>query len=251
MIKTTIRQYPHYFLRLILAILLLTASTAPAPAALPKPEILHYVADMALFKDAASATITLREMGKNKFEGVMEGQTNGLVGAFTAHRKDRYTTKMQLVDGKLQPLLYTEEAKMGRKHIYKEYRFDYDRQRLEMWRRNKDGIMDLKWSTELTQPIYDPISAFYNFRLGALGEVKSGNTFSVTGIPYPHPETIQIQVGSQEPDNRQATVTIRQRPFEDEIGEVKVRFDDNLVPLSAWTKVPLFGKITGRLVNKK
>ena len=204
-----------------------------------------------MFKDAGSATIALRELGQDKFEGVMEGQTNGIIAAFTAHRQDRYATKMQLVEGKLQPLLYTEEAKMGKKHIYKEYRFDYNRQRLEMWRRSKEGVMVLKWSTELTQPIYDAISAFYNFRIGALGEVKAGNTLSVAGIPYPHPETIIIQVGPQEPHNRQATVTIRQRAFEDEIAEVHVSFDDNLVPLGAWTKVALFGKITGRLVSRK
>jgi Protein of unknown function (DUF3108) len=249
--KTAVSHYTNYFLKITLAVLVLILYAIPVPAVSLKPEILHYIADMPLFKDAASATVSLREVAKDTFEGVMEGQTNGLIAAFTAHRSDRYATTMRLVQGKLQPLLYTEEAKIGKKHIYKEYRFDYNRQRLEMWRRSKDGVMVLKWETELTQPIYDPISAFYNFRMGALGEVKAGNTLCVAGIPYPHPETIIIQVGPQEPNNRQATVTIRHRPFEDEIGEVHARFDDNLVPLAAWTHVTLFGKITGRLVGRQ
>jgi hypothetical protein len=239
-------------LTILLAVLIAASSALPAMAAAAlKPEILYYVADMAMFKDAASGTISLRELGKDKFLGVMEGQTNGLVGILSGHRKDRYATTMQLVEGKLQPLLYTEEAKMSKKRIYKEYRFDYQQQRLEMWRRNKEGVMTLEWSTELTEPIYDAVSAFYNFRIGALGEIKAGNTISVTGIPYPHPENLVIQVGPQDPNNRQATVTIRQRALSDEIAEVHTRFNDNMVPLEAWTKVPLFGKITGRLVSGK
>jgi len=139
---------------------------------------------MSLCKDVGSATVSLREVGKDKFEGVIESQTNGIVAAFTAHRRDRYATTMQMVQGKLQPLLYIEESRVGKKHLYKEYRFDYGRRKLELWRRSKDGVMVLKWETELTQPIYDPISALYNFRIGALGEVKAGNTLSVAGIPY-------------------------------------------------------------------
>jgi Protein of unknown function (DUF3108) len=243
--------YTLGLLRILLTVLIAASSAVPAMAATLKPEVLHYVADMAMFKDAASGTISLRGLGQDKFLGVMEGQTNGLIGVLSAHRKDRYATTMQLVEGKLQPILYTEEAKWGSKHIYKEYRFNYDRKILEMWRRNKKGVMALEWSTELTEPIYDGISAFYNFRIGALGEIKAGNTMSVAGIPYPHPETIVVRVGPQEPNNRQATVTIRQRALSDEIADVHIRFDDTMVPLEAWTKVPLFGKITGRLVSGK
>jgi hypothetical protein len=248
--KTAFWRYIISFPGIMPAVLILALYAQPVPAVSLKPEILHYTADLAMFKDAASATISFRELGKDRFEGVMEGQTNGIIGAFTANRRDRYATTMQMVQGKLQPLLYTEEAKIGSKHIYKEYRFDYTKQRLEMWRRNKDGVMVLKWETELTQPIYDPISAFYNFRIGALGEVKAGNTLYATGIPYPHPETMMVQVGPQESNARQATVTIRQRVSDDEIGEVHVRFDDNLVPVAAWTKVALIGKISGRLVSR-
>jgi hypothetical protein len=236
---------------ILLTVLILAAMFLPAWAVNLKPEILHYTADLPIFKDAGSATVSLREVGKDTFEGVMEGQTNGLIGAFTSHRRDRYATTMQMTQGKLKPLLYIEESRTGKKHLYKEYRFDYNRRRLEMWRRGNDGVMVLKWETELNQPIYDPISAFYNFRIGALGEVKAGNTIRVAGIPYPQPETITIQIGSQEPNNRQATVTIRHRPNKDEIGQIDASFDDNLVPLAAWTRVVLFGKITGRLVSRR
>jgi hypothetical protein len=235
----------------VLAAWSLSAALA-APGGPLQPETLHFTVDMPLFKDAGRATLSLQQLDKEKYEGVVEGETNGVIALFTAHRRDRYTTTMRLTQGKLQPLLYIEESWVGAKHLYKEYRFDYDRRRLELWRRGKDGeALVRKWETELTEPIYDPISAFYTFRIGGLGAIKGGDTISVAGIPYPHPETITVQIGLQEPGNRQVTVTIRNRPFENEVGLVHVRFDDDLVPLSAWTRVLQFGKLSGRLVSRQ
>jgi Protein of unknown function (DUF3108) len=244
-------RYNSCLLGVVLAVWSLSAALA-APSTTPKPETLHFTVDMPLFKDAGRAILSLRQLDTEKFEGVIEGETNGIIAVFTAHRRDRYATTMRLAQGKLQPLLYIEESWVGAKHLYKEYRFDYGRRRLEMWRRGKDGDeLVRKWETELTEPIYDPISAFYNFRIGGLGPVKGGDTMTVAGIPYPHPETIIIQIGLQEPGNRQAVVTIRNRPFENEVGLVHVRFDDDLVPLSAWTRVLQFGKLSGRLTSRQ
>ena len=236
---------------ILLAVLLLTLPALPASAATLQPETLHFTVDAPLIKDAGRATLSLRQLDKEKFEGVIEGETNGVIAFFTAHRRDCYRTTMRLVQGKLQPLIYTEESWLRGKHLYKEYRFDYNQRRLELWRRGEDGVLTLKWETELTEPIYDPISAFYNFRIGGLGEVKGGDTITVAGIPYPQPETIIIRIGLQEPGNRQAAVTIRNRPFENEIGLVHIRFDDDLVPLSAWTRVLQFGKLSGRLTGRQ
>jgi hypothetical protein len=239
------------FLKLGLTVLVLTLAALPAPAVTLQPETLHFTVDAPLIKNAGTATLSLRQSAADTYEGVIEGGTNGIVAFFSGQRRDRYACTMRQVQGKLKPLLYSEESREGQKHLYKEYRFDYDRRRLEMWRRGKDGVLVLKWETELNEPIYDPISAFYNFRMGSLGEVKGGETISVTGIPYPQPETIIIQVGPQEPGNRQAAVTIRNRPFKHEVGLVHIRFDDDLVPLSAWTRVLAFGKLSGRLTGRQ
>jgi hypothetical protein len=236
---------------IVLAAWSLSAALA-APGADLQPETLRFTVDMPLFKDAGRATLSLKQLDKEKFEGVVEGETTGVIALFTAHRRDRYATTMRLAQGKLQPLLYIEESWVGAKHLYKEYRFDYDRRRLELWRRGKDGeALVRKWETELTEPIYDPISAFYNFRIGGLGAIKGGDSITVAGIPYPHPETITVQIGPQEPGNRQVAVTIRNRPFDNEVGLVHVRFDDDLVPLSAWTRVLQFGKLSGRLTSRQ
>jgi hypothetical protein len=230
------------------ALQLLVALTASAWTL--QPEILYYTIDAAIIKDAAQVTVSLRQV-QEEFEGEVSVETNGLIAFCTAHRQDRYHTTMRLVQGRLQPLVYLEESRWGGKQRYMEYRFDYERQRLELWRRGKDGILARKWEKELTETIYDPISAFYNLRLGVLGKVKGGRTFTVAGIPYPHPQTMTIRLGPQEPGNRQATLTIRAQPQENAIAPVHIRFDDRLVPLSAWTKTPEFGQVSGRLTDRK
>jgi hypothetical protein len=230
---------------------LILVFTLAAPAAPPQPEILQYTVDAPLFKNAGSGTLSIRQLDRERFEGVIEGGTNGVIAVFSGHRRDRYSSTMRLKQGKLQPLLFIEESRTTKKHLYKEYRFDYDRRRLELWRRGENGVLAREWETELTEPIYDPICAFYNFRIGGLGEIKGGDTISVAGIPYPRPETIIIRIGPQEPGNRQVAVTIRNRPFEEEIGLVHIRFDDEMVPLSAWTRVLAFGKLSGRLVGRQ
>jgi hypothetical protein len=215
-----------------------------------QPETLYYTVDGSILKDVAQVTVSLQQVDE-KFEGEVNVETNGLIAFCTAHRRDRYHTTMRLVQGRLQPLVYIEESKWGGKQLYKEYRFDYDRQRLELWRRGQDGILSRKWEKELTATIYDPISAFYNLRLGALGKVKAGRTITVSGIPYPHPETMTIRFGPQEAGNSQATLTIRAQPQKNAIAPVHIRFDDHLVPLSAWTQTPEFGEVTGRLTGRK
>ncbi len=217
----------------------------------PQPTTWSYTVDALWFKDAGRAAISLRQIDQEHFEGEIEGETAGVIAFFTAHRRDRYRTTMRFHQGKLQPLIYIEESWRKRRHHYKEYRFDYEEHRLELWQQEENGALAKKWQTGLTEPFYDPISAFFNFRLGALGEIKGGDTITVAGVPYPEPEEIVIRLGPQEAGNRKATVAIRNRAFENESGLVHIVFDDHLTPLSAWTRVLKFGKLVGRLVEVK
>jgi len=238
------------WLGVILCLALSLGSALAAPPVILQPETLSYTVDAPLFKGAGRATISLRQVGEDHFEGEIEGETTGVIAFFTSHRRDCYRTTMRLVQGKLQPLVYTEESWRKGKYHLKEYRFDYAQSRLELRERGQDGGLSLKWQTELTGPIYDPISAFYNFRIGGLGEIKGGETITVAGVPYPQPEEIIIRIGLQEPGNRRAAVSIRNRAFENESGLVHIQFDDSLTPLSAWTRVLQFGKLSGRLTRR-
>lgn len=225
------------------------AAGLPAPALLP--EKLHYTVDALFFKDAGRATISLSPAAPGEFVGVIEGETSGVISWFTAYRRDKYQTRMQLQGGRLVPLTYSEESWRRGRHHYKEYRFDYQKHRLELWQRQENGELELKWETELTEPLYDPISAFYNFRLGALGDLKGGETIIVSGIPYPEPEEIVVRIGLKAAEGQKVTVAIRNRAFENESGLVHLVFDADLVPQTAWTRVLKFGKLSGRLIRQE
>jgi hypothetical protein len=108
--------------------------------------------------------------------------------------------------------------------------------------------LTLTWHTPLKEPVYDPLSAFYNYRLGLLGPLKEGETIKVAGIPHPKPEEIEIRNGPVTSEGRQVTVAILNPAFEDERGLVFVYFDDRGAPTHAWTRVLHFGKILGQLL---
>ena len=64
--KTAVWRHTHYFLGIMPAVLILALYAVPVPAVSLKPEILHYTADMAIFKDAASATIYVARIGQGQ-----------------------------------------------------------------------------------------------------------------------------------------------------------------------------------------
>lgn len=215
-----------------------------------RPERLVYAVEALWFREAGRATISLTANGGAEFVGVIEGETSGVISWFTAHRRDRYRTVMRLVNGQLLPLVYTEESWRRGRHYYKEYRFNYPAHQLELWQRRENGELTLTWHTALTETFYDPISAFYNFRLGALGALKGGETITVAGIPYPEPEEIVIRIGLPTPAGQKVTVAIRNRAFDNESGLVHLELDSELVPREAWTRVLKFGKLRGRLIQR-
>lgn len=238
-----------------LSLSLLAASALSWPigaggASDPKPEVLNYKVDVPFLRDAGRTTITLRQIGPDRYEGEIKGKTKGIVGFFTSYREDRYQTQMLFSQGKFKPLIYVEETVYKGKPLHKEYRFDYEKKRLEQWRGDAGQAPVLRWSTELKQMLYDPITAFYNFRLGALGEIKGGETITVPGIPYPQPEDIVIHIGGLEGERRKVMVVIRNSPREHEVGSIYLLFDNRWVPVEAWTRIMAFGKLVGRLIQE-
>jgi hypothetical protein len=229
---------------------LLAAAAAPvakAPGQLL--EDLQYRVTAWVIGGAARAGITLKSLGGGRYQADLWVEPLGLLKIISGQRRDRFYTEMAWRDGRLVPLIYREETRKRGKRGLKEYRFDYDRGRLELWTFHEGKGMRRKWHTALKkEPIYDPLSAFYNFRLGAMGPPKEGETLKATGIPYPHPEEITVRIGSQEQKGRKVMVSIINRVFDDERGVVFVYFDDKWSPIQAWTRVRLVGKVEGTIL---
>ncbi len=223
-----------------------------APAAGPKEqtlEDLHFRVEYLLWKDVARAQLTLKSLGAGRYQAEISGEPVGLLKVLAGKdRRDSYQTEMIWSQGRLVPLVYREESrKKGQRHL-KEYRFDYDRGRLELWQlKEGKGGMVRKWETPLKEPISDPLSAFYNCRLGLLGPVKEGQTFKVTGIPYPKPEEIEVRIGPETEAGRKVMIAINNQAFEDNRGVVFAYLDEDRVPKQAWTSARV-GKISGELL---
>ncbi len=152
-------------------------------------------------------------------------------------------------DGRFVPLVYREESRKKGKRAVKEYRFDYEQGRLELWQlKEGKGVMVPKWNTTLQAPISDPLSAFYNCRLGLLGPIREGETFIVAGIPYPQPEEIEVRIGAETAEGRKIMIAINNKAFENNRGVVFAYLDKSLAPKQAWTNVSKMGTITGELL---
>ena len=211
-------------------------------------EDLHYSVDVLLWRDAARARITLKSLGGGKYLAEISGRPQGMLKTLSgSDREERMQTEMAWRQGRLQPLVYREESRRRGKLHLKEYRFDYDRGRLELWELKGEALV-YKWHTTLTGPIYDPLSGFYNCRLGLLGPIQDGQVFKLKGIPYPKPEDIEVQVGPETPEGRKTMILIRGEAYKDKPAPVFAFFDPTMVPKHAWTRIWGFGKITGELL---
>ncbi len=138
---------------------------------------------------------------------------------------------------RLLPLIYREESWRGKNRRFKEYRFDYSQGRLEMWEWHQGKGLTKKWQTDLAGQVYDPLSAFYNIRLGLLKPNRAGETGTIPGIPYPRPEAMVVRLGTTTESGLKAMVSLNNPIFPDSRGEVFAYVDKQFVPREAWTTV--------------
>jgi hypothetical protein len=192
--------------------------------------------------------LTLKSLGAGRYQAEISGEPLGLLKVITGKRRDSYQTEMIFRDGKLMPLVYQEESrKKGKRHL-KEYRFNYDQGVLELWQLKEGKGLVKKWQTALKGPIYDPLTAFYNCRLGLLGPIRDGETFRVAGIPYPKPEEIEVRIGPETDQGRKVMIAINNKSFENDRGVVFAYLDEAQVPKQAWTSARV-GKISGERLD--
>lgn len=234
------------------ALSLQAVTLVPAAAAAPPEQLLEdlqYQVNAWVWGGAARAGITLKNMGEGRYQADLWVEPQGLLKLISGNRRDSFQTEMVYRQGRMVPVVYREETRKRGKKGLKEYRFNYDQGRLELWEYHKGKGLLPKWDTALEkEPFYDPLSAFYNFRLGAMGPPQEGATLKASGIPYPKPERIAVRIGPQTPEGRKVMVSIINRAFENEEGVIFVFFDGVGSPTQAWTRVLRVGKVEGKIL---
>ena len=224
-----------------------------APAPTLKGEVLEklkFRVEYLFWKDVALGQLTLKSLGPGRYQAEIYGEPLGLLKLLTGERRDTYQTEMVSRQGKLLPLVYREECHKRGKRYLKEYRFDYGQGVLELWQLKEGQGLVRKWRTTLKDPVYDPLTAFYNCRLGLLGPIREGETFKLSGIPYPEPEEIEVRIGPETAAGRTIMIALHNDAFENDRGVVYAYLDNALVPQQAWTSTRV-GKINGRLEGGK
>jgi hypothetical protein len=209
----------------------------PAMAAPALLEELRYRLEILVWQDAARVQLTLTRLGPGRFAAEIIGEPQGILKTLSGGQRERLQTEMVWRNHRLLPLIYREESWRGKKRRFKEYRFDYSQGRLELWEWHQGKDLSKKWQTDLSEQVYDPLSAFYNIRLGVLGPTREGETNTIQGIPYPRPEAMQVRLGATTESGLKAMVSLINPIFPDSKGEVFAYLDKQFVPHEAWTTI--------------
>ncbi len=238
----------------LVALFLALGLPLPAHAAVPAPaptsgpgkvlEDLHYQVDVWIWRDAVNAQVVFREVAPGRYRAEVDGRSQGLLSLITGNWRGKLSTDMEYSQGGLKPLVHKEISyKKGKKRLM-EYRFNYAAKKVELWKQEGDGPMAKRWEGDLTGPMYDPLTFFYNRRIKgqSLGE-KGGENLKFQGIPYPKPDQITLRVGDKTSEGRKIMVELGNRIYTDERSVVYAYLDNDGVPTKAWTQVGKFGNV--------
>jgi len=237
---------------LLLAVLWFQLAPGPfkvAAAAAPViRENLEYQISLGPWSDVARVRLVLKELEPGRYLAEFSGAAQGMWQLMSRWLPERYQTEMVLREGRLLPLVYREEFVSKGQHILKEYRFDHERGRVSLWRRADGGDPVKKWEVPLKGPVYDLLSLFYNVRLGAFGPLPGGSTLRVMVLPTPAPQEMVFVIGSVTEMDRKVMLDYH-RPDSKTVNQYFFFLSPEQVPTQAWTRVTLFGKLAGRLLN--
>ncbi len=238
--------------KLLLIFLLLPLALAPAPvAAAAAPAVrenLQYQVSLGPWDDVARVNLIFTEVAPGRYLAEFSGAAQGMWRLLSRWLPERYQTEMVYRDGRLQPLVYREEFINKGQHVVKEYRFDYARRRLTLWRQADSRPRVKKWEVPLKGPVYDLLTLFYNVRLGAFGPLPGGASLRVAVLPTPEPQEMVFRIGLVTDKGRQVMLDYHM-PESSTADQYFIFLNPAHVPTQAWTRVIFFGKLMGRLLN--
>jgi hypothetical protein len=249
-----LRTWSHFAAAFpLLAMLLLIAPWLPEPPANAAPtpvilENLEYQISLGPWSDVARVHLVLKELEPGHYLAEFSGAAQGMWHLLSRWLPERYQTEMVLREGRLVPLVYREEFVSKGQRVLKEYRFDHDRGHLSLWRQTEGGKKVKKWQTPLQGPVYDLLTLFYNVRLGAFGPLTGGATLRVMGLPTPAPQEMAFVIGPVTETGRKIMMDHRP-PNSNTVDQYFIFLNPEQVPTLGWTRVTLFGKLAGRLLN--
>jgi hypothetical protein len=220
-------------------------------AAAPAPDILEnleYQISLGLVSNAARVHLVLKESEPGHYLAEFSVAAQGVWKLSSGWLPKRYQSEMVHREGRLLPLIYREEFVSKGQRVLKEYRFDHESSRLVLWRQVEGCEKVKEWEMPLKGPVYDPLTLFYSVRLGTFGPLPGGATLRVMVLATPTPQEMLFTVGPVTEMGRNVTME-RRRVESKAVNRYYCYLNPEHVPTLAWTRVPVFGKLSARLLN--
>jgi hypothetical protein len=223
----------------------LQAAAAPAPVI---REDLEYQISLGPSTDAGRVHLILKELEPGHYLAEVSMVAQGAWQLLSRWLPKRYQSEMIYREGRLLPLVYREEFISKGQQIMKEYRFDHEGGRLSLWRQVEGCEKVKKWDVPLQGPVYDLLTLLYNVRIGAFGPLPGGSTLRVKVLPTPEPQELVFAIGEITEVGRKVMLDYH-KPESKTVSQYFIYLSPEQVPTLAWTRVPCFGKLAGRLLN--
>lgn len=232
-----------------------------------KGEDLLYEIGVWPFDRVALGRLGFKEMGQTgQYRAILQAETQGVLGWAARYRVDTYCSIMEEVEEgtRFRSLSFEEDVKIGSKLRKRIHFFDYQRSKWIKVRRRKNGTM-VKTEEDIPPGmVYDDfITASYNFRYGAYGEIERGKKYTVATFPKKGSSSYEVIVAGKEEEGRKKSETFEEGKdfylklyLDPEIthskeGLVEGWMSKEFYPIEGAIKdVVLFGDVKGRLIKK-
>ncbi len=256
----------------------LASPTIPSKKFSPPSAVnLTYDVDFLWFKNMARGLVRLRMISKNRYRAELLAETEGLIGLLTSYQKNHFISEMEFLpeQGRLLSRKFTKITTRGEFERKSIAFIDYKNHEVR-WVTFQNGEFKREGGFPFPDgTVYeDVLSAFFNFRSGAFGDLRPGRQFTVTSLPdYEIPENGEYFDGTELARSIETTIAdekvekeyrrrynrtkntgmlvfvkVPKEIFGQETGEIRIWFDPNLIPVSATVEdAILFGDVHGSL----
>ena len=218
-------------------------------------ETLFFDISFLWFQNAANAQVGFYEK-EGTYYAVLDAQTKGFVGFFTAYRRHIYKTTFDILDNgkRLRAKRFWREVIEGGKVERSDHFFDYEK-RIHNWIEyvNKDVVETGQEEIPPGVQFDDVLTTLYNFRNGAYGKVEKGKKYVIKTIPEKGHDEIAIEVKDLEFENEVRAnegrkpreeylmdVVVPKEVFKTESGRIRFWASRHLIPIESTVKDYVF-----------
>jgi len=217
-----------------------------------------------IFDNVAEGKVSLKNGENGEYIATLSAYTTGMVEWAVLKRKDTYTVRLKMSDDgqRFLPVTFEKSVEMRGTVRQSITYFDYDK-RLVRWKAWGGGKDEREGEGTIPSgvSVYDPLTAFYNFRYGVYGPPEEGREYKIHTFPKgDEVPFIELRIAKNgDPGNRiqydpkeafLVFARVSKDLFGSQSGNIEVVFSRDMIPTDAVAKdIIFFGDVRGKLVK--